>query len=48
MKRRAEIFSGEFHIHSSQGKGCEILITIPIAKTLHERSQEKFKKAVLK
>ncbi len=36
MKRRAEIISGEFHIDSSIGKGCEILIAIPIAKSLRE------------
>lgn len=36
MKRRAEIISGEFHINSSIGNGCEILIIIPIAKTSHD------------
>lgn len=44
MKRRAEIFSGEFYINSSQGKGCEILITIPIAKSLTESSLVELKK----
>ncbi|MEO8822477.1 MAG: PAS domain S-box protein [Ginsengibacter sp.] len=48
MKRRAEIFSGKFHITSSQGKGCEILIAIPIAKTLHEAVPEKLKNSGLK
>ncbi|HUZ58370.1 MAG TPA: PAS domain S-box protein [Hanamia sp.] len=48
MKRRAEIISGEFHINSSQGKGCEILITIPITKTLHEAVAEKLKNSCLK
>ncbi len=46
MKRRAEIISGEFHINSSQGKGCEILIIIPIAKILNGRSPERLKEAV--
>jgi len=48
MKRRAEIFLGEFHINSSEGKGCEILIAIPIAKTLHEAVPEKLKNSGLK
>jgi len=48
MKRRAEIFSGEFHINSSEGKGCEILITIPIAKTSHDAVPETLKNSGLK
>ncbi|MEO8820240.1 MAG: PAS domain S-box protein [Ginsengibacter sp.] len=44
MKRRAEIFSGEFYINSSKGKGCEILITIPVAKSLTESSLVELKK----
>ncbi len=30
MKRRAELFGGEFYINSSPGNGCELLITIPV------------------
>ncbi len=46
MKRRTEIISGEFHINSSPGKGCEILITIPVAKTLRKVVPENLKIAV--
>jgi len=30
MKRRAELFSGKFEIHSTPGKGCTIIINIPL------------------
>ncbi|MGN6532405.1 MAG: PAS domain-containing sensor histidine kinase [Ginsengibacter sp.] len=30
MKRRAELFGGKIKIESSPGKGCEVLVTIPI------------------
>lgn len=30
MKRRSEFFSGKFNITSSPGKGCEVLVTIPL------------------
>jgi signal transduction histidine kinase len=30
IKRRAELFSGKLQIKSEPGKGCELLITIPI------------------
>jgi signal transduction histidine kinase len=30
IKRRAELFSGELHVSSSPGQGCELLIIIPI------------------
>jgi two-component system, NarL family, sensor histidine kinase UhpB len=30
MKRRAELFSGKFEIHSSPGDGCEIIVDIPL------------------
>lgn len=33
MKRRAELFSGNFEIDSSPGNGCTILIDIPLQKT---------------
>jgi PAS domain S-box-containing protein len=33
MKRRAELFSGKFHINTFPGKGCEVIIIIPIHKT---------------
>lgn len=32
MKRRAELFSGKLNINSSPGKGCEVIIIIPIPK----------------
>jgi signal transduction histidine kinase len=44
MRRRAQLFSGEFHVNSSQGKGCEILISIPVVKSLTERPLEELKK----
>lgn len=31
MKRRAELFSGKFYLNTSLGKGCEVLIIIPLA-----------------
>lgn len=43
MKRRAEIISGEFHINSSLGKGCEISIAIPIAKTFRKSVPERLR-----
>jgi len=30
MKRRTELFQGDFGIHSNPGEGCEILIEIPV------------------
>ncbi|HEY5368524.1 MAG TPA: ATP-binding protein [Hanamia sp.] len=33
MKRRAELFSGNFEVDSSPGNGCTILIDIPLQKT---------------
>jgi PAS domain S-box-containing protein len=30
MKRRAELFQGEFSLHSSPGNGCELIIQIPL------------------
>jgi len=30
IKRRAELFSGNLQVNSSPGKGCELLITIPM------------------
>ncbi|MEO5650086.1 MAG: PAS domain S-box protein [Ginsengibacter sp.] len=33
MKRRAELFGGKFRINTRPGKGCEIMIIIPISKT---------------
>jgi signal transduction histidine kinase len=33
MKRRAELFSGKLHINTARGKGCEIMIIIPVVKT---------------
>ena len=33
MKRRAELFSGSFEIFSFPGKGCEVVIYIPINET---------------
>ena len=48
MKRRAQIISGEFHIHSSPGKGCEILIIIPVAKSLPEAVPEILRNSSLK
>jgi PAS domain S-box-containing protein len=31
MKRRAEVFSGKFYINTSLGKGCEVLMIIPLS-----------------
>jgi PAS domain S-box-containing protein len=33
MKRRAELFGGKLHINTRPGKGCEIMIIIPIARS---------------
>lgn len=33
MKRRAKLFGGKLHINTRPGKGCEVMIIIPIAKT---------------
>lgn len=30
MKRRAELFSGKFYMNTATGKGCEIMIIIPL------------------
>jgi PAS domain S-box-containing protein len=32
MKRRAELFSGKFEIETSPGKGCSIIIDIPLSQ----------------
>lgn len=32
MKRRAELFGGKTLIHSAPGKGCQVLVTIPLNK----------------
>ena len=32
IKRRAESFSGKFVLNSAKGKGCEILLELPLAK----------------
>jgi PAS domain S-box-containing protein len=34
MKRRAELFSGQLFLNSSEGNGCELMIIIPLDKTL--------------
>lgn len=34
MKRRAELFSGTFKINSLHGKGCTLLVEIPLSKML--------------
>ena len=31
MNRRAQLFSGTFIINSAVGKGCEVLVEIPLA-----------------
>jgi two-component system NarL family sensor kinase len=31
MNRRVQLFSGSFMINSSVGKGCEVLVDIPLA-----------------
>jgi PAS domain S-box-containing protein len=33
MKRRARLFGGKLHINTRPGKGCEVMILIPVAKT---------------
>jgi PAS domain S-box-containing protein len=33
MKRRARLFGGKLHINTRPGKGCEVTILIPVAKT---------------
>jgi PAS domain S-box-containing protein len=33
MKRRTELFSGKFEIHTSPGNGCSVILDIPLAKT---------------
>jgi signal transduction histidine kinase len=30
MKRRTELFQGDFDIHSNPGEGCEVIIEIPV------------------
>ena len=32
MKRRAELFGGKMHINTLPGKGCEVMILIPISE----------------
>jgi signal transduction histidine kinase len=32
IKKRAESFSGKFILNSAKGKGCEILLELPLAK----------------
>ncbi|MGN6193961.1 MAG: PAS domain S-box protein [Ginsengibacter sp.] len=34
MKRRAELFSGQLYVNSSKGKGCELMIIIPLEKAI--------------
>jgi PAS domain S-box-containing protein len=34
MKRRAELFSGQLYINSSRGKGCELMIVLPVEKAI--------------
>lgn len=33
IKKRAELFSGKFIVNSAPGKGCEIIIEIPLSYT---------------
>jgi len=33
MRRRAALFAGNLYINSSPGKGCEIMVVIPLVKT---------------
>jgi PAS domain S-box-containing protein len=40
MKRRAELFSGNFHIESSPGHGCKLAVDIPLQHE-HLRKTEK-------
>lgn len=40
MKRRAELFSGKFEIASEPGKGCKIIITIPLKDVTVKRNSE--------
>lgn len=45
MKRRAELFQGEFNIFSSLGNGCELIIVIPLKDEnvkLKHREQNSF------
>jgi two-component system sensor histidine kinase UhpB len=35
MKRRTELFSGIFYINTSRGKGCEVMIIIPVEKPMN-------------
>jgi len=34
IKKRTELFSGQFKLNSSPGKGCEIVIEIPISSAV--------------
>ena len=34
MKRRAELFSGQLNVNSSTGKGCELMIILPVEKII--------------
>jgi PAS domain S-box-containing protein len=35
IKKRAELFFGAFILHSAVGKGCEVMINIPLGPALH-------------
>ena len=34
MKRRAKLFSGQLNVNSSTGKGCELMIILPVEKII--------------
>jgi PAS domain S-box-containing protein len=34
MKRRADLFSGQMFVNSSPGKGCELMIVLPVEKII--------------
>ena len=34
IKRRAELFSGQLHLNSSKGKGCELMVILPLEKAI--------------
>ncbi len=41
MRRRTELFEGDFNIFSSPGNGCELVITVPLkAENLHSKTEE--------
>ncbi len=48
MRRRTELFQGDFTIFSKPGHGCELIIMIPLrAENLHQKDEEVSRPAVM-